>query len=197
METLGKVLLQDTFTVWDPKHILKKGKERHLFLFEQALLLCKEIKDANGKCTFDYKCKLKTSEMGITEHVAEDKCKFAAWTGNPPLTEEKRIIKVNFVCTQYHFSHSGLMSACIFEEVRIIVFFFGSRDEDDDLVCFLSCSDSGPFCDEMNFTMFHGVNLFIALLFIFSQQIPSILIPVLWSNIDLTPHITMRDYWHI
>ena len=91
---MGKILLQDSFTVWDPKHILKKGKERHLFLFEQALLLCKEIKDVNGKCTFDYKCKLKTSEMGITEYVAEDKCKFAAWTGNPPLTEEKRIIKV-------------------------------------------------------------------------------------------------------
>ena len=47
LETLGKVLLQDTFTVWDPKHILKKGKERHLFLFEQALLLCKEIKVEN------------------------------------------------------------------------------------------------------------------------------------------------------
>jgi len=68
-----------------------------VFLFEQALLFCKEIKDANGKCNFEFKTKLKTSDMGITEHVAEDKCKFAVWTGSPPYTEEKRIIKVQFL----------------------------------------------------------------------------------------------------
>ena len=65
-----------------------------MFLFEQALLFCKEIKDTNGKCNFEFKTKLKTSDLGITEHVAEDKCKFAVWTGSPPYTEEKRIIKV-------------------------------------------------------------------------------------------------------
>ena len=37
---------------------------------------------------------LQTSELGITEHIAEDCCKFAVWTGEPPFTEEKRIIKV-------------------------------------------------------------------------------------------------------
>ncbi|XP_066917707.1 kalirin-like isoform X10 [Clytia hemisphaerica] len=93
LETLGKILLQDSFTIFDPKHILKKAKERHVFLFEQALLFCKENKDTNGKCTFEFKTKLKTSEMGITEYMAEDKCKFAVWTGAPPYTEEKRIIK--------------------------------------------------------------------------------------------------------
>lgn len=95
METLGKILLQDSFIIFDPKHILKKGKERRVFLFEQALLFCKENKDGNGKSTFEFKTKLKTSELGITEHMAEDKCKFAVWTGAPPLTEEKRIIKVS------------------------------------------------------------------------------------------------------
>ncbi|XP_057304422.1 triple functional domain protein-like isoform X4 [Hydractinia symbiolongicarpus] len=95
LEALGKILLQDSFTVWDTKHILKKGKERHVFLFEQAVLLCKEVKDIDGKCMFEYKYKLKTSEMGITEHIAEDKCKFAIWTGAPPFTEEKRVIKAN------------------------------------------------------------------------------------------------------
>ena len=95
METLGKILLQDSFSVWDPKHILKKGKDRHVFLFEQALLFCKEVKDSNGKCTFTFKFKMKTNELGLTEHVAEDSSKFAVWTGDPPFTEEKRIIKVS------------------------------------------------------------------------------------------------------
>ena len=67
-----------------------------MFLFEQALLFCKEIKDGNGKCTYAYKSKLKTSELGLTEHIAEDRCKFAVWTGEPPFTEEKRVIKVSF-----------------------------------------------------------------------------------------------------
>uniref|UniRef100_T2MII8 Triple functional domain protein n=1 Tax=Hydra vulgaris TaxID=6087 RepID=T2MII8_HYDVU len=93
LESLGKILLQDSFSVWDPKHILKKGKDRHVFLFEQALLFCKEVKDSNGKCTFTFKFKMKTNELGLTEHVAEDSSKFAVWTGQPPFTEEKRIIK--------------------------------------------------------------------------------------------------------
>ena len=38
-----------------------------------------------------------TSELGITEHLAEDPCKFAVWIGEPPFTEEKRIIKVSAV----------------------------------------------------------------------------------------------------
>ena len=37
---------------------------------------------------------LQTPELGVTEHVAEDSCKFAVWTGKPPQSEDKRIIKV-------------------------------------------------------------------------------------------------------
>lgn len=40
---------------------------------------------------------LQTSELGITEHIAEDPCKFAVWTGEPPFTEDKRIIKVTIL----------------------------------------------------------------------------------------------------
>ncbi|KAJ7380431.1 hypothetical protein OS493_008889 [Desmophyllum pertusum] len=36
---------------------------------------------------------LQTPELGVTEHVAEDSCKFAVWTGKPPQSEDKRIIK--------------------------------------------------------------------------------------------------------
>ena len=54
----GDVLLQDNFTVWDPKQLIKKGRDRHIFLFEMCLLVAKEIKDGNGKSKYLYKFKL-------------------------------------------------------------------------------------------------------------------------------------------
>lgn len=96
LENLGKILLQDSFVIYDAKN-RRKGKERHVFLFEQALLFSKEQKDSFGKVRYSYKGKLKTSELGITEHIAEDCCKFAVWTGEPPFTEEKRIIKAESI----------------------------------------------------------------------------------------------------
>ena len=38
---------------------------------------------------------LQTPELGITEHIAEDSCKFAVWTGKPPQSEDKRVMKVS------------------------------------------------------------------------------------------------------
>ena len=58
VEALSEVLLQDTFTVWDPKLLIKKGRERHLFLFEMCLIFSKEVKDSNGKVKYMYKFKL-------------------------------------------------------------------------------------------------------------------------------------------
>ena len=40
-----------------------------------------------------------TFELGVTEHVAEDSCKFAVWTGKPPQSEDKRVIKVSLQLT--------------------------------------------------------------------------------------------------
>ncbi|XP_066016290.1 kalirin isoform X11 [Pocillopora verrucosa] len=94
IDSLGKVVLQDSFTVFDPKQLRRKGKERHIFLFEQALLFSKETKDADGKIKYLYKNKMKTPELGITEHIAEDSCKFAVWTGKPPQSEDKRVMKI-------------------------------------------------------------------------------------------------------
>ena len=58
LETLGKILLQDSFVVSDTKN-RRKGKERHVFLFEQALLFSKEQKDSYGKVRYLFKNKLK------------------------------------------------------------------------------------------------------------------------------------------
>ena len=63
LEALGEVLLQDTFTVWDPKQIIRKGRERRLFLFDVCLLFSKEVKDSSGKSKYMYKFKLMVSSF--------------------------------------------------------------------------------------------------------------------------------------
>jgi len=60
-ETLGEVVLQDSFQVWDPKQLIRKSKDRHIFLFELYLVFSKEIKDSNGKSKYVYKSKLMVS----------------------------------------------------------------------------------------------------------------------------------------
>ena len=60
-ETLGEVVMQDSFQVWDPKQIIRKAKERHIFLFELYLVFAKEVKDTNGKAKYIYKSKLLVS----------------------------------------------------------------------------------------------------------------------------------------
>lgn len=59
MDALGEVLLQDNFMVWDPKQLIKKGRERHLFLFEVCLLIAKEVKDNAGKSKYMFKMELR------------------------------------------------------------------------------------------------------------------------------------------
>ena len=61
LDAVGDVLLQETFNVWDPKALIKKGRERHLFLFEMCLIFAKEVKDSNAKTKYMYKFKLMVS----------------------------------------------------------------------------------------------------------------------------------------
>lgn len=60
-ETLGEVVLQESFQVVDSKQILRKVKDRHIFLFELYLVLCKDVKDSAGKTRYQYKSKLMVS----------------------------------------------------------------------------------------------------------------------------------------
>lgn len=53
--------IQENFTVWDPKQLIKKGRERHIFLFDMCLIFAKEMKDSNGKTKYMYKFKLMVS----------------------------------------------------------------------------------------------------------------------------------------
>ncbi|KAL3213716.1 hypothetical protein MRX96_035217 [Rhipicephalus microplus] len=57
LDQLGEVVLQDSFQVFDSRAIIRKGRERHIFLFELYLLFSKEMKDSNGKVKYVYKQK--------------------------------------------------------------------------------------------------------------------------------------------
>ncbi|KAF6201860.1 hypothetical protein GE061_004256, partial [Apolygus lucorum] len=95
LEELGEVVLQDLLHVWDPKQIIRKSKERHCFLFELYLVFSKEVKDSNGKAKYLYKNKLMTSELGVTEHIEGDECKFAVWTGRAPISDYRIVLKAS------------------------------------------------------------------------------------------------------
>uniref|UniRef100_A0A8C9STD6 Trio Rho guanine nucleotide exchange factor n=1 Tax=Scleropages formosus TaxID=113540 RepID=A0A8C9STD6_SCLFO len=93
IESQGELILQESFQVWDPKTLIRKGRERHLFLFEMSLVFSKEVKDSSGRSKYIYKSKLFTSELGVTEHVEGDPCKFALWVGRTPTSDNKIVLK--------------------------------------------------------------------------------------------------------
>ncbi|CAG5121035.1 unnamed protein product, partial [Candidula unifasciata] len=100
LQAYGEVLLQDNFTVWDPKQIIKKGRDRHLFLFDVCLVFSKEVKDSNGKSKYIYKFKLMISEINVTEHIEGDETKFALWTGRAPISDYRIILKASSLDTK-------------------------------------------------------------------------------------------------
>ncbi|XP_030386251.1 triple functional domain protein-like isoform X1 [Scaptodrosophila lebanonensis] len=91
VENLGEVVLQDAFQTWDTKTIIRKGRERRVFLFELYLVFAKEVKESNT-VKYQFKSKLMTTEMGITEHIEGDETKFAVWTGRSPMLSDCRIV---------------------------------------------------------------------------------------------------------
>lgn len=56
------------------------------------MLFSKEVKDTNGVVKYVYKNKVMTSELGVTEHIEGDECKFAVWTGRAPMIADFRIV---------------------------------------------------------------------------------------------------------
>ncbi|KAJ8019897.1 Triple functional domain protein [Holothuria leucospilota] len=95
LEAQGEVLLQDSFQVWDTKQIFRKGRERHIFLFEMFLVFSKESKDSTGRTRYIHKSKMSTTDIGITEHVEGDPCKIGLWTGHTPSSDNRIILKAS------------------------------------------------------------------------------------------------------
>ncbi|KAM9802096.1 kalirin isoform 2-T2 [Syngnathus typhle] len=97
LEVQGELILQDSFQVWDPRSLIRKGRDRHLFLFEFSLVFSKEFKDSAGRTKYQYKHRLLTSELGVTEHIEGDPCKFALWAGRTPSSDNKTVLKASSV----------------------------------------------------------------------------------------------------
>ncbi|OON21298.1 PH domain protein [Opisthorchis viverrini] len=118
IHSLGDVILQDQFTVWEPKQLIKKSRERRVFLFDNCLILAKEASTQPGehkaksvrmiinrcllvfhivyKQRYHYKSRLLLAECNITEHIEGDQCKFALWTGRvPPIHEYRMVLKAS------------------------------------------------------------------------------------------------------
>ncbi|CAI6350677.1 unnamed protein product [Macrosiphum euphorbiae] len=81
---LGGLLLQGSFSMWveNKKDLLKelrlKPMRRQIFLYQQGLLLCKKVSKDN-KPMYHYKKYLRMSQIGLTETVKGDICKFEVW----------------------------------------------------------------------------------------------------------------------
>ncbi|CAH1103228.1 unnamed protein product [Psylliodes chrysocephalus] len=82
----GELLLQGSFSVWieNKRDIRLRLKpmhmQRHLFLYQKALLFCKPIsKSMHNKATYQFKHYLQMSQIGLTESVRGDPKKFEVW----------------------------------------------------------------------------------------------------------------------
>uniref|UniRef100_A0A8C7WEQ3 MCF.2 cell line derived transforming sequence a n=1 Tax=Oncorhynchus mykiss TaxID=8022 RepID=A0A8C7WEQ3_ONCMY len=92
LSDLGRVLMQGSFSVWishkkGPTRMKElarfKPMQRHLFLYERALLFCKRREEhgegADKTPSYSFKHCLKMSAVGITENVKGDVKKFEIW----------------------------------------------------------------------------------------------------------------------
>ncbi|XP_056645987.1 guanine nucleotide exchange factor DBS-like isoform X1 [Diorhabda sublineata] len=77
----GELLLQGSFSVWiENKRLRLKPMQRHLFLYQKALLFCKPISKAvHNNATYQFKHYLQMSKIGLTESVKGDTKKFEVW----------------------------------------------------------------------------------------------------------------------
>ncbi|XP_043753582.1 proto-oncogene DBL isoform X1 [Cervus elaphus] len=92
LNELGKMIMQGAFSVWigHKKGTTKmkdfarfKPMQRHLFLYEKAIVFCKKrIESGEGGDrypSYSFKHCLKMDELGITEYVKGDNRKFEIW----------------------------------------------------------------------------------------------------------------------
>jgi len=89
ISTLGKLLLQDTFVVWNvQKNMLKnitnlRGKHRQIFLYERAVVFARreprEMDDGKEGVVYQYKSSIEMYNVGLTEFVKDNPCKFEVW----------------------------------------------------------------------------------------------------------------------
>ncbi|XP_054266389.1 guanine nucleotide exchange factor DBS-like [Macrosteles quadrilineatus] len=81
---LGELLMQGSFSVWPEskkdrlRDLRLKPMQRHIFLYQKALMFCKKSADHN-KASYHFKRILKMSQVGLTETVKGDGRSFEVW----------------------------------------------------------------------------------------------------------------------
>uniref|UniRef100_A0A3P9HGD8 DH domain-containing protein n=1 Tax=Oryzias latipes TaxID=8090 RepID=A0A3P9HGD8_ORYLA len=102
IETLGHLLLQDTFMVSNPDGVLLgQMTERRVFLFEQMVIFSKPLDQKAALCLpgFLYRNSIKVSCLGLEETVEGDRCKFILTSRSLNGTTESFVL---------HSSHLGV-----------------------------------------------------------------------------------------
>ncbi|VDD96429.1 unnamed protein product [Enterobius vermicularis] len=91
---LGDFVMQETFIVWDPRSLFKKGTERQVFLFELCVVFAKKKENPSTRgVKYVYKSRLMLSEINVCEHVEGDSSKFALRQGDMPNNELRTDLK--------------------------------------------------------------------------------------------------------
>jgi hypothetical protein len=75
----GTLLLQDSFRVWDGKDpMFRKEHPRQVFLYEKCVIFSKRRskQKRTNKTVYSFKNSIKVSELGLTEMVEDQPCRF-------------------------------------------------------------------------------------------------------------------------
>lgn len=91
------------FNFWKTKWAINFSSHNHgpIFVLYHILMLC--------LCFFFFF--VQTSELGVTEHIEGDECKFAVWTGRAPISDLRIILKVRILICSWiiiyyiHYTH--------------------------------------------------------------------------------------------
>ncbi|KIH56859.1 hypothetical protein ANCDUO_12957 [Ancylostoma duodenale] len=95
---VGPFVMQDLLTVWEPRNYFNKakGKERQVFLFEQAIVIAKKVEFASKNVKYIIKGKpIPLVDVSVVEHVEGDACRF----GLRFLMALKRAIQIGTVAS--------------------------------------------------------------------------------------------------
>ncbi|VDM59065.1 unnamed protein product, partial [Angiostrongylus costaricensis] len=89
---VGPFVMQDLLTVWEPRNYFNKtkGKERQVFLFEQAIVIAKKMEFSTKNVKYIIKGKpIPLVDVSVVEHVEGDACRFGLRIGTVASNENR------------------------------------------------------------------------------------------------------------
>ncbi|VDL78284.1 unnamed protein product [Nippostrongylus brasiliensis] len=89
---VGPFVMQDLLTVWEPRNYFNKakGKDRQVFLFEQAIVIAKKMELTPKNVKYIIKGKpIPLSDVSVVEHVEGDACRFGLRIGTVASNENR------------------------------------------------------------------------------------------------------------